>query len=146
MTPHEIKTELDAIAKVAGPKSFVNLSIGTSYNKSGEFVSAVCYFDADMRHSIRVYANSFTGALAALRAEMDTELSKAHAATIRKMALAIMTITADVGACSDAALRGEGFSQSEIDMHGDKACEEATRIGSGGPFQIVRADIANAAE
>jgi hypothetical protein len=54
------------------------------------------------------------------------------------MALRIITITADQGACTDSALRMTGdFTDAEIAAYGAAACEEANRMADAGPFSIT---------
>lgn len=83
------------------------------------------------------YAELLDNAKAAL-AEHD---DKHGAETIRKMALQIISITADAGSCSEFSLC-KTFSPAEVKTYGDRACEEATRIAGNGPFSIVRAAAA----
>jgi hypothetical protein len=62
---------------------------------------------------------------------------------VRKMALAIIAITADQGECTDAALRAE-FDPGDVARHGEAACDAATEMASNGPFTIIRMRGANA--
>jgi hypothetical protein len=150
MTPIEIKAAVDEIAAEFGRDAWVDVDIrnGRRYLVEDGIVAASCYPHGVGRdHCIRATSDTFEGVFAALREKIAEDRLKIHAAIIRKMALAIITITADIGECSDAALRGNGFPQSEIDKHGESACAEATRLAAGGPFEIVRlAALANAAE
>lgn len=72
--------------------------------------------------------------------------SDLHATNIiRDMALAIISITADLGECTDAALRAK-FDAADIQRHGDAACAQATEMAANGPFSIVKLSGANDAE
>jgi hypothetical protein len=62
----------------------------------------------------------------------------------RKMALAIIQITADFGECTDAALR-TAFAPSEIKSYGTEACAAANAMAACGPFSIKAMVGANAA-
>lgn len=146
MTPQEIKNEIDAIASELGKKAYVSLHIGSGpvWNNDGALsLTAYPQGIGSDKHRISVNAHAFEDAILLLRASIGESVAKINADTIRKLAIAIMTLTADAGECSDAGLRAQGFAQSEIDQHGKAACEEATRIGSGGPFEIVRLSGAN---
>lgn len=74
------------------------------------------------------------------------EYSDQHGVNVtREMALAIITITADLGECTDAALRAK-FDAADIARYGERACEQATSMASNGPFSIVKLTGANDAE
>jgi hypothetical protein len=142
MSPAEIKAALKALAADAGPKAYASVDI------SAETVAVVsaCLYPNGITNSsaVRVEATGFAEAVEKLtRAwEARRDLNDKH--TIRKMALSIIEVTTDQGECSDAALRGCGFSQRQIDAMGDAACSEATRLATGGPFSIVPTTGANA--
>lgn len=71
--------------------------------------------------------------------------SRHKAQTIRKMALAIIRITADLGECTDAALRNCGeFDPAKVALYGEQACTDANEIAGKGPFSIVTIGGANA--
>lgn len=62
--------------------------------------------------------------------------------TIREMALKIISITADQGECTDAALRAT-FDAVDVARYGERACAQATEMASNGPFSIVKLSGAN---
>lgn len=69
--------------------------------------------------------------------------SDLHASTIiREMALKIIDITADLGDCTDAALRAT-FDAADIARYGERACAEATEIAGLAPFEIIPVAAAN---
>lgn len=144
-TPAQIKNSLAAIVKEAGPRAYADVTVSVSDYPTA-MVSAVLYPEGvgGRVHSIRVSGESFSEALTKLRAAWDAGKDKAQAILLRKMALAVIEISTDIGACTDAALRGRDFSQDQIDRFGALACEEATRLAAGGPFSIVTSKGANA--
>lgn len=75
-----------------------------------------------------------------------TEYEAKHkTATIRKMALAVIRITAELGECTDAALRNCGeFDHNHIKAYGEQACADANDIAGRGPFSIIVKGGANA--
>lgn len=85
-----------------------------------------------------VHAETFSELLAAVKAKW-AEYEEAHRVrTIRKMALAIIRITAELGECTDAALRNCGeFDPGQIKAYGEQACADANNIAGRGPFSIV---------
>lgn len=92
-----------------------------------------------------IYADTWRDLLAACEAKW-AEHSDLHATNrIREMALAIITLTADQGECTDAALRAK-FDAADIVRYGERACAQATEMASNGPFSIVKLSGANDAE
>lgn len=144
MTPVEIKAALAAIAAEAGPKAWIDTCINPERNDA-RLVSASMYPAGIVeRHVVIGYGADFAEAIADLQEKWAEHRTKADGALVRKMALAIIEVTGDHGECSDAALRGAGFYQSQIDRIGSLACAEATRLAAGGPFSIVSTIGANA--
>lgn len=145
MTPVEIKTALADIRAEGSKNAYISVSVAISASRDGSEVSASFYPD-DLTggHHIGARGESFEEAISKLRAEWDAAKGLADKNTIRKMALAIIEITSDQNECSDAALRGAGFHQPQIDRIGSLACAEATRLAAGGPFSIVSTVGANA--
>jgi len=144
MTPTEIKAALKAIAVDAGPKAYASIDISAD---SRATISAGLYPEGITGHSmcIRVEADDFSEVIDKLNRAWEARRDLQDKQTIRKMALSVIEISTDHGECSDAALRGAGFSQRQIDAMGATACSEATRLAAGGPFSIVATIGANAA-
>lgn len=59
------------------------------------------------------------------------------------MALEIIRITDEHGACTDAALRGSKFSVGDVARWGAAACAKANEMAGRGPFEIVPIGGAN---
>lgn len=137
MVPAEIRDELMKLADEIGPHAFVGLDIDT-HNRA-EPITGCIYPDGIGGNTARISgikAHTFPAALAALRDTWAKRQSAHAAARTKSMALAIIAITGDQGQCTDAALRQDGFSQSEIDRFGDDAIVAADHYGSNGPFSI----------
>lgn len=146
MTEIEIRDALREIAEDAGPKAWVDACINPAYAGNG-FVHATLYpngISGAGDHRISVDAATFAEAVDKLGRAWEARKMLADKQTIRKMALTIIEISTDQGRCSDAALRGAGFSQHQVNAMGALACEEATRLAAGGPFSIVRTVGGNA--
>lgn len=92
-----------------------------------------------------VYADTWRDLLAAGEAEWATRSDQHAEHTIRAMALEIISITADQGECTDAALRAK-FDAADVIRFGEQACAQATEMGGLGPFSIVKLTGANDAE
>lgn len=143
MTPTEIRDALKRIAADAGPKAWANVSVGNDMRAG---VSACLYPDGitSSSMSVSVHSEGFSEAIEKLELAWAAKRDLQNTQTTRKMALSIIEISTDQGECSDAALRGAGFSQRQIDAMGQTACAEATRLAAGGPFSIVSTVGANA--
>jgi hypothetical protein len=94
-------------------------------------------------YHIYVTGADFEESIEKLRGIVNERLVEIHRQERRKMALLIMQKTLEFGVCTDAALRGEGFCQEQIDLLGQEACAEAESLAAGGPFFIMPGDKAN---
>ena len=62
-------------------------------------------------------------------------------ATIRRMALAVISLTDEHGTCTEAALIRQNFTAAEVaDLH-ELACERAGEMCQNGRFVVVRASL-----
>lgn len=142
MNAHELFIETREIAKAFGPNAYVSLSV-SNQEIADQCVYAVFYPEGVCGgHQIYMRAGTFEDALTALREKIATESSLIRANRTREMALKIITTTFETGSCSDAALRGHGFSQSEIDMLGEDATAQANDMSDRRPFAIKRLQFA----
>lgn len=92
-----------------------------------------------------VRGDTFAETLQALKDKWAEFEADHKARTIRKMALAIIRITAELGECTDAALRNCGeFDVGQIKQYGAQACADADDIAGRGPFSILIMGGANA--
>jgi hypothetical protein len=93
----------------------------------------------------RVDGDTFAELHNALTTKWAEYEAKHRAETIRRMALAIIRITAELGECTDAALRNCGeFDPGQIKSYGEQACNDANDIAGRGPFSIIVKGGANA--
>jgi hypothetical protein len=125
-----------------GPSAAVSISVNTGrHNPSRANLTATVWPDGVgslKNNTIRADGDTYAELFDAIKAEWDKQKDAHGAKTIREMALKIISITADDGACSEFSLC-KAFSAGEVKTYGDRACEEATRIAGNGPFSIVRA-------
>jgi len=114
--------------------------------------------DCDKPLYCSLYASGVTGSktcegrgvtwdevLADLLATWNDTQDRHRKTRTRKMALEIIRITAERGACTDADLRADLFSAEEVAQLGSEAVYDANKIASNGPFELVRLAGANAA-
>lgn len=145
LTHEEAHVAFEAFAASVGPKaewsarlnSFRRVTdanfLGASIWPKGIGTGSTC---------LSVEAANYNDLLAALEAAWAEHSDLYAANTIREMALAIISITADLGECTDAALRAK-FDGADVTRYGDRACEAATEMASNGPFSIVKLSGAN---
>jgi hypothetical protein len=114
------------------PKYDISVRITeTCYNAS--------FYERGIMNSNGIHAYGCASACAALDMldeKFVSERNKRKAARTLSMAEAVMRVTYRLGECTDAALRGEGFDQYEIDAYGPDAVEQANDTGKMAPFAI----------
>ena len=138
-----IKKTLTDFAKSIGPHAYVFLDVSSG---GPENISIRVYPAGLGRDSaLRVQATDWDGALTAMREKWAERSDEYRRKTVRKMALEIIRITAELGECTDAALRAGEFTPEEVAQLGAEAIADANAIASNGPFAIVAAAKANAA-
>lgn len=144
MTPLEIKAELRALQKDVGVNAYSSLRIAADHGKP----VSVCLYPFGLTRSSEGYlsieADTFREALDSIRAAWDNFRDEHKVKTIRKMALAIIRLTTELGECTDAALRSE-FDPGAVVRWGEEACAVANEMAGKGPFSIVTMKGANAA-
>lgn len=145
MTPLAIREALRVITGEAGPAAWADLSISTEHPDEGAVRGVLYPNGIAAGHCIHGRGPGFAEALDDLRRNWAQARALSDRNSIRRMALAIIEITGDQGECPDAALRGAGFDQGQIERLGALACSEATRLAAGGPFRIIATTGANAA-
>lgn len=148
LTLEEAREAFTKLAAEIGSKAEIWPSLATvgRGHEGAALVDASIYPKGILeRTMLRVKGSSWRELIDNARAAW-AEHSDLHAVnTIREMALAIITITADRGECTDAALRAT-FDAADIIRFGERACEQATAMASNGPFRIVTLAGANDAE
>lgn len=139
----EIRAELIAFRDEVGPKADVSLHMDDDGPEEECCSIAVWPRGIVSNDRFSARANTFRAAIEAGRArwaEMSAEFADR---TVRDMALAIIRITDELGACSDAALRADKFTNDDIKRYGEEACERAEQMASNGPFAITRIGLSN---
>jgi hypothetical protein len=148
LSPAEIVTAIRAFSSEVGPRTYCSVSISTSGDSRG-VVMGVCYPDGmgydKNRPQFYVYGNTFRDVVAKLSEGWAERCKIYYAETIKRMAVTIITITYDIGECSDNALRGSGFDASEVKRFSAAACELANTMADRGPFTVLTLDNSNEA-
>lgn len=146
LTHAEALEAFRALAKAIGPKCEIFASLNT-YGVSGGVIYTSIYPRGitSSLEQMRVVADGYRETIEKVRAAWAERVDTHAAHTIREMALAIISITADQGECTDAALRAK-FDAADVARYGERACAEATEIAGLGPFSIVTLSGANDAE
>lgn len=88
---------------------------------------------------VEIYRRTFEEALADAEPLAFSAIEDSRAARIEALASAIVLLTFR-GKCppSESSLRGEGFSQKEIDDLGEAAIAQANGMAEGAPFSISK--------
>jgi hypothetical protein len=144
ISAREFADFVKSFEKSIGPRALVSTSI--LHHADGPL--HCCVYPTGYRAGgadFSVRAENFTALFERVNARWN-EYSDVHRArTIRKMALAIIRITAELGECTDTALRNCGeFDPDQVTALGAQACADASEIAGKGPFTIVAIGGANA--
>lgn len=147
MTPVEARKAFQDFQKSVGQEAHVSLFMNVDYFYREKAIGVFLY-PLGMTHKrghVRADGDTFEEALDAIKAVWADAGDRYRAERIRKMALAIIRITAEQGACTDAALRADEFTDDEVGRYSEDAVADANAIASNGPFSIQRIAGANAA-
>lgn len=145
MTPTEALTVFRALSEKIGRNAWVSVSLAHEHSIADGALSCSVYpRGVTHDHAFTVFADDLAElhekALAKW-AEYGADFRKQQT---RKIALAIIRITAEQGHCTDAALRQE-FPAAEVSEYGEAACADANAIAGKGPFEIITLGGANGA-
>jgi hypothetical protein len=135
MTPMELQTALKGIRAMLPEKGSVYLHAGGD-EYSGKPCISVQPFGYDDRASrFSVEADTWEEMIEQARARVLA--ADWSVPIIRKLALSIIELTDEHGACAELNLRQKGHSQQEITLYGDAAVAKAKEMGAR-DFAIVR--------
>lgn len=125
MHPREIKTALSSLTAGFGKNAhaFAMVMDGAWCGDGNATVSV--YPEGSGKEGVSASADTWEQAIAEVTAKLDVFRAEREAKAVRRMALAIIDITASLGDCTVAALVDAGFTQEEVDRHGDDACATA---------------------
>ena len=142
LTHAEARTAFRELAATIGPRCGVHPGINSHGIDNGDLYASVYPDGITYQSHFGVSANTYRELVEKIEAEWAVRGETHAAKTTREMALAIISITADQGECTDAALRAT-FDAADVARYGERACEQATEMASNGPFSIVKLAGAN---
>jgi hypothetical protein len=149
MTAREFRSAAGALKRELGPRAEISTFVMSDHEYSRKSAPLrCCVYPAGSMISgpeFSVDAETFAELFAMLKAKLASHAEVYRTRTIRKMALAIIRITGELGECTDAALRNCGeFDPDQVKAFGELACADANEIAGKGPFSIVAIGGANA--
>jgi hypothetical protein len=143
MTPTEIRDALRLLQKRVGDHAYINLTVRAEYHEKP--VYGVIYPNGITNDPcLRIGADDWQEAITLLNEEWNNSRDRLQTETIKRMALAIIRLTAEQGECTDRALRCE-FDAGDVTAFGERAVEMADQMAANGPFKVVRTAEANVA-
>ena len=146
MTPQNILAAAKGLAQEIGSQSSVYVAVDAHpYGRDGAARLSVWANGMQDNLTFTVSSDDWDDLFSDAHAKWREIKASVHAATIRKMALVIINLTATPEGCTDAGLRMAGFAADQIASLGADACAEADKIAAGGPFAISSLAGANAA-
>lgn len=142
MTPKEAQKALRDIIKTCGPGHSVHISVSDGETALMGWIAVT---RPEYRSVVHVDADTFEEAFQRMKAMWAEYLAGIRSERIRTMALSIIRITDEAGACSEAALRLAEYTSVEIADLGEEAAAKANEMAGRGPFSIERSANSNAA-
>ncbi|MEZ0063995.1 hypothetical protein ABIF26_009557 [Bradyrhizobium elkanii] len=146
ISPLEYRKHIQDFLPMIGLKAEVYTSIETQAWKKHPYSAGL--YPHGITNSHRGYLHVEAPTLADLWGELQAKWAEhrdRHRLEVtRKMALAVIRLTTELGECTDAALRTE-FDPAEIKSYGEDACAEANAMAGRGPFSIAMKGGANGA-
>lgn len=153
MTPKEAKKAFQAIehkVRAFGGLVSVELAAHTYHSDDTPPLHASIYLPKKGGHGGEIVvdckADDFEELASRTAKSWDAHAATASLSRIKDMAMSIIRITDETGACTEAALRLAGYGQEEIDALGEEAAAKANAMAANGPFSIERSANANTPE
>jgi hypothetical protein len=146
MTPTAFRAALLAFRREIGQEAYVSAGITSEWQDGKPPLDCSIYPNGITKDksSFTVYAENWAALLDAAKSKWAEYQVEHKRQSARKLALAIIRITAETGQCTDAALRYE-FGSEMVDRYGDDAVADANKIAANGPFEIIKQRGANGA-
>ncbi|MEY9806938.1 hypothetical protein [Bradyrhizobium elkanii] len=146
LSPQEYREHVKAFLPTVGLKAEIFTSIETLAWKKKPYSASLYAHGITNSHRgyLHVEGDTLAEVWSALQEKWAEHRDQHRIEVTRKMALAIIRLTTELGECTDAALRSE-FDPAEIKSYGDDACAEANAMAGRGPFSIAMKGGANGA-
>lgn len=136
MSVSDLLAECRALASQMGPKAEVRVGVMARYGGNDAMVHI---YPDGMARSLGETAEgkSWPEAFAAAQVWISTHKQVRRNNIIRKMALAVISITDEFGECPEARLRAADFSRDEISEFHQVACARASEMCASAPFSVL---------
>lgn len=136
MSAADLIGQCRALAAQLGPRADVTISIIPAMPKKSTLIHIR---PNGIGHSAAqtVSGNEWADTFAAAREWIATHKQVHRNNIIRKMALAIISITDEFGECAEARLRAADFAGDEITEFHEAACARAGEMCQGAPFSVL---------
>jgi hypothetical protein len=121
-----------------GDKFNVHIALDSGDSDDPPLRGWVTTRDGGWRKVMDVHADDFATLIRRMTATWAVSQASERAERIRSMALAIIRIADESGACTEAALRIAGYGADEIAVLGTEAATKANEMAGRGPFSIER--------
>jgi hypothetical protein len=145
MTPLEYREHVQKFLPSVGLKAEIYTSIETEQYREKLYSAALYPQGIASRNDegyLRVHADIIDELWDEIQTKWSAHRERHRQHVTRKMALAIIRLTSELGECTDAALRAE-FDPAEINSYGEDACVDANEMAGRGPFSIKAMGGAN---
>lgn len=135
MTPSELHAALMSLTAGFGKDANAYaMVVSGAYSDNKAMVSV--YPNGSGKEGVSATAGTWEEAIAAVTVKLDALQAKHDATVVRRMALAII----EAGQFTPESLTAAGFSQADVDAHGDAARAAASELAK--PFLPPDADAA----
>lgn len=143
MTPKEFQTAIRKLQREIGPNAYISVFLNGGA-KDRVFRCSIYPTGLSREVDLSIEGDTFEELATLARDKWNAHFAEYTRQTTRRMALAIIRITADQGHCTDAALR-QDFDEHEVKTFARLACEDANAIAGKGPFDVITLGGANGA-
>jgi len=147
MTPKEAQAFCKALQREVGDNYYVSVHVNCSmYGGDLPPLNGTIKAYHASKPAVDCNADDLKTLTDRMRASWDATVLAQRAERLKSMALSIIGITDETGACTEAALRMAHFGADEIAELGAEATAKANEMAGRGPFSIERSANANRPE
>lgn len=145
MNATAMKVEFRKFSDSIGKSAWVSVSLTHDISiADGAFSCAVYPKGVTRNQAFMVFADDLSALLDKALAKWAEHAAEYRRQMVRKMALAVIRITAECGQCTDAALRQQ-FAEEDVEALSADAVTDANTIAGNGPFSVVALPRGNGA-
>lgn len=136
MTSVELDAACRAIQSQLGATASVHAIAGGGGYSSGETACLIIYHQ-NYKETEHFKAHSWPEVFAAAQSWVATHQAVRRNAIVRRMALAVIELTDEHGACTETLLRGKDFTAAEVVEFHEAACVRAGEMTGNAPFSVI---------